>query len=88
MVRQMSGNPNNQALGYPVHVVASGSVDADILFGDFSFAYAKSNPIELQTLKERFILDGYLGLILRQRADFEWSVATTSDSPVKTLSFS
>jgi HK97 family phage major capsid protein len=74
-------------LGYPVHVIAGASAK-DIIFGDFSFAMSKSMPIELQTLKERFVVEGYLGLILRQRADFKWSVATTSDSPVKTLSFS
>jgi hypothetical protein len=53
-----------------------------------TYAVSKSMPIELRTLKERFILDGYIGLILSQRADFKWSVASTSDSPVKTLSFS
>jgi HK97 family phage major capsid protein len=73
-------------LGYPVHIVAAAAT-SDILFGDFSFAYAKSSPIELQTLKERFIDLGYLGLILRQRADFEWSVTATSNSPVKYLTF-
>jgi len=79
-------DPKPTLLGYPVHIVAA-AASSDILFGDFSFAYAKSTPIELQTLKERFVVEGYLGLIMRQRADFEWSVATTSDSPVKTLLF-
>jgi HK97 family phage major capsid protein len=69
-------------LGYAVHIL-SAAANSDCLFGDFSFAYSKSMPIELQTLKERFVLDGYLGLILRQRADFQWSVSATSNSPVK-----
>lgn len=73
-------------LDYPVHIIAAAAA-SDILFGDFSFAYAKSDAIEIQTMSERFILDGYLGLVLRQRADFKWSVATTSDSPVKVLIF-
>jgi HK97 family phage major capsid protein len=73
-------------LGYAVHILSAAAA-SDILFGDFSFAMSKSMPIELQTLKERFVLDGYLGLILRQRADFQWSVATTSNSPVKYLTF-
>ena len=73
-------------LGYPVHVVASASSN-DILFGSFSYAVAKSMPMELQTLKERFILDGYIGLILGQRADMQRTVASTSDSPCKYLTF-
>jgi HK97 family phage major capsid protein len=78
---------NPTLLGYPVHIV-NGAATKDILFGDFSYAIAKSVPMELRTLRERFILDGYIGLILQQRADFKWTVASTSDSPVKTLSFS
>jgi HK97 family phage major capsid protein len=73
--------------GYDVHIVAAASA-SDILFGDFSFAMAKSMPMEIKTLSERFCLDGYIGVLVGQRADFHWSVATTSDSPVKTLSFS
>jgi len=73
-------------LDFPVHIVAA-AASSDILFGDFSFAYSKSIGFEIQTLKERYVLDGYLGLILRQRADFQWSVATTSNSPVAYLTF-
>jgi HK97 family phage major capsid protein len=73
-------------LGYPVYVSSAAS-STDILFGDLSYAYAKSSPLQLKTLSERFILDGYIGLLMGKRADFQWSVATTSDSPVKTLSF-
>jgi HK97 family phage major capsid protein len=73
-------------LGFPVHVVAAGAA-SDILFGDFSFAFSKSMGMEVKTLTERFALDGYLGVLVGQRADFQWSVATTSNSPVKTLLF-
>ncbi len=73
-------------LDYPVHIVAAAAA-SDILFGDFSFAMAKSMPLEVKTLSERFILDGYIGLLVGQRADLQWSVATTSNSPVKTLIF-
>jgi HK97 family phage major capsid protein len=80
-------DPQPTLQNYPVHIVAAASAN-DCLFGDFSFAYAKSSAIEIQTMSERFILDGFLGLVLAQRADFKWSVATTSDSPVKHLVFS
>jgi HK97 family phage major capsid protein len=80
-------NAKPTLLGYPVYIVAAAAT-SDILFGDFSFAMSKSMPLEVKTLTERFILDGYLGVLVGQRADFQWSVATTSDSPVKTLSFS
>src|SRR5258708_7086973 len=73
-------------LDYPVHIVAAAAA-SDILFGDFSFAMAKSMPLEAKTLSERFSLDGYIGLLVGQRADLQWSVATTSNSPVKTLIF-
>lgn len=79
-------NAKPTLLGYPVHIVAAAAA-SDILFGDFSFAMSKSMGIEGKTLTERFILDGYIGLLVGQRADFKWSVATTSDSPVKTLIF-
>jgi HK97 family phage major capsid protein len=74
-------------LGYPVHVIAAAST-SDILYGDFSFAMSKSMPMEIKTLTQRFAADGYLAVLVAQRADFQWSVATTSDSPVKSLSFS
>jgi len=80
-------NAKPTLLGYPVHIVAAAAA-SDILFGDLSFAMSKSMPLEAKTLSERFILDGYIGLLIGQRADFKWSVATTSDSPVKYLTFS
>ena len=80
-------NAKPKLLDYPVHIVAAAAA-SDILFGDFSFAMSKSMPMEVKTLTERFVLDGYLGVLVGQRADFQWSVATTSDSPVKTLLFS
>jgi HK97 family phage major capsid protein len=73
-------------LGYPVYVSSAGS-STDVLFGAFDYAYSKSSPLQLKTLGERFVLDGYVGLLLGKRADFQWSVPSTSDSPVKTLSF-
>jgi HK97 family phage major capsid protein len=73
-------------LGYPVYI-SSGASANDILFGDLSYAYSKSSPLQLKTLNERFVLDGYIGLLMGKRADFQWSVATSSDSPVKYLTF-
>jgi HK97 family phage major capsid protein len=73
-------------LGYPVHIVAAAAA-SDILFGDFSFAMAKSMPLEAKTLTQRFAADGYLGVLIGQRADLQWSVPTTSNSPVKYLIF-
>jgi HK97 family phage major capsid protein len=72
--------------GYDVHIVAAAAT-SDILFGDFSFAMSKSMGIEAKTLTQRFAADGYLGVLVGQRADFQWSVATTSNSPVKYLIF-
>jgi len=79
-------NAKPTLLDYPVHIVAAAAA-SDILFGDFSFAMSKSMPLEAKTLSERFILDGYIGILIGQRADLQWSVATTSNSPVKTLIF-
>ncbi len=73
-------------VGYPVHIVAA-SAASDLLFGDFSFAMAKSMPMEVKTLHQRFAADGYMGVLVGQRADLQWSVSTTSNSPVKTLLF-
>jgi HK97 family phage major capsid protein len=73
--------------GYDVHIVAAASA-SDILFGNFSFAMSKSMPLEIKTLSQRYAADGYIGVLVGQRADLQWSAATTSDSPVKTLSFS
>jgi hypothetical protein len=72
--------------GYDVHVVAAAAA-SDILFGDFSYAMAKSMPLEIKTLTERFALDGYIGVLIGQRADLQWSVPTTSNSSVKYLIF-
>ena len=73
-------------LGYPVHIVAAAAA-SDILFGDFSFAMAKSMPFEVKTLHQRFAEVGYLGVLIGQRGDLQWSVPTTSNSPVKFLIF-
>ena len=73
-------------LGYPVHVISAAAA-SDLLFGDFSFAMAKSMPLEVKTLHQRFAEVGYLGVLIGQRADLQWSVPTTSNSPVKFLIF-
>jgi HK97 family phage major capsid protein len=73
-------------LGYPVYI-STGAASTDLIFGDLSYAYSKSTPLQLKTLNERFVLDGYIGLLMGKRADFQWSVATSSDSPVKYLTF-
>jgi HK97 family phage major capsid protein len=80
----LAANPT--LLDYPVHIVAAAAA-SDILFGDFTFAMAKSMPLEAKTLTQRFAADGYLGVLVGQRADFQWSVPTTSNSPVKFLIF-
>jgi len=80
----LSANPT--LLGYPVHVVAAAAA-ADILFGDFSYLYCKSTPVELRVLRERFVVDGYYGYLLSERAEPKWSVSATSNSPVKYLTF-
>jgi HK97 family phage major capsid protein len=72
--------------GYDVHIVAAAAA-SDILFGDFSYALSKSMPLEVKTLSQRFAADGYLGVLIGQRADLQWSVPTTSNSPVKFLIF-
>jgi hypothetical protein len=41
------------------------------VFGDLSYAYSKSTPLQLKTLNERFVLDGYIGLLMGKRADFQ-----------------
>jgi len=79
-------NAKPTLLGYPVHIVAAAAA-SDLIFGDFSFAMAKSMPLEVKTLTERFVVDGYLGVLIGQRADFQWSVPTTSNSPIKYLIF-
>ena len=78
--------PQPTLLGYPVYVVASAAA-GDILFGDFSYLYTKSTPVELRVLRERFRTEGYYGYLLSERAEAKWTVASTSDSPVKYLTF-
>ncbi len=73
-------------LDYPVHIV-TGALTNDILFGDFSYLYCKSTPVEVRVLRERFVADGYYGYLLSERAEAKWTVAATSDSPVKFLTF-
>jgi HK97 family phage major capsid protein len=73
-------------LNYPVFTVASASTN-DVQFGDYSFMFCKSTPVQLRVLRERFRLDGYYGYILNERAEAKWTVASTSDSPVKYLTF-
>jgi HK97 family phage major capsid protein len=73
-------------LGYPVHIIAQAD-DDDILLGDFSYLYGKSTPVVLKVLTERFLLQGYYGYLLSERADVKWTVAASSDSPVKYLTF-
>jgi HK97 family phage major capsid protein len=76
-----------QIRGYDVHIIAAAAA-SDILFGDFSFAMSKSMPLEIKTLSQRYAELGYIGVLVGVRTDFQWSVLTTSDSPVKSLSFS
>jgi HK97 family phage major capsid protein len=73
-------------LGYDVHIINS-AASADILFGDFSFITGKSTPVEMRVLHERFRDQGQYGYIMAERAEAKWSVASSSDSPVKYLSF-
>jgi len=74
-------------LDYPVHIVAAAAV-SDVIFGDFSYLYCKSTPVEVQVLRERFIPDGnFYAYLLSERAEAKWTVAATSDSPVKYLIF-
>src|SRR5260370_40144132 len=70
--------------GYPVHIVAA-SAASDLLFGDFSFAMAKSMPMEVKTLHQRFAADGYMGVLVGQRAHLQWSVSNSSNSPLNTV---
>jgi HK97 family phage major capsid protein len=79
-------NAKPSLLGYPVHIVAAAAA-SDILFGAFDFAMSKSMPMEVKTLTQRFAADGYLGVLIGQRADLQWSVPATSNSPVKYLIF-
>jgi hypothetical protein len=69
-----------------VHIINS-AASADILFGDFSFITGKSTPVEMRVLHERFRDQGQYGYIMAERAEAKWSVASSSDSPVKYLSF-
>lgn len=80
-------DPNPTLQNYPVYIINAGA-STDIMFGDFSFVYTKSTPVEMRVLRERFVDSGYYAYILQERAEAKWSVATTSDSPVKYLTFS
>jgi HK97 family phage major capsid protein len=73
-------------LEYPVYII-SAAASADILFGDFSYIFTKSTPVEMRVLRERFRVQGYYGYLLNERAEAKWTVASTSDSPVKYLTF-
>jgi HK97 family phage major capsid protein len=79
-------DPNPTLQGYAVYVINAGA-STDCIFGDFSFVYTKSTPVEMRVLRERYIDAGYYGYILQERAEAKWSVATSSDSPVKYLTF-
>jgi HK97 family phage major capsid protein len=78
--------PQPTLLGYPVYIIASGAA-TDILFGDWSYLYTKSTPVEMRVLPEKFVDLGFYAYLLQERAEAKWSVATTSDSPVKYLTF-
>ena len=79
-------NAEPTLLDYPVHIVAAAAA-TDILFGAFDFAMAKSMPLEVKTLTERFAESGFIGLLVGQRADLQWSVPSTSNSSIKYLIF-
>lgn len=73
-------------LGFPVHIIAQAD-DDDCLLGDFSYVYTKTTGVLMNVLRERFILNGYLGYLLSERCDVAWAVSSNSDSPVKFLTF-
>jgi HK97 family phage major capsid protein len=57
-----------------------------ILFGDFSYVFTRAMAgFDLQILKEQFITSGYIGTILRKRADMQYAVLSTADSAIKML---
>lgn len=72
--------------GYPAHLL-NGAASSDCLFGDYSFIFCKSTPVEMKVLKERYLLEGFYGYVMSVRAEAKWTVASTSDSPVKYLTF-
>jgi HK97 family phage major capsid protein len=73
-------------LNYPVYIISEAATD-DILFGDYSYLFCKYTPTEMSVLRERFRTQGYYGYLLSERSEMKWSVASTSDSPVKYLTF-
>ena len=80
-------------LGYPCFIsdyadnVATGN--HPLIFGDWSYMYSRHVPgFELRVMKERFALDGYQGIIIRQRGDIQYSVPSTSESAIKMLTIS
>jgi HK97 family phage major capsid protein len=73
---------------YPVVIcknidsVASGN--HPVLFGDFSTVFTRSIPgLDVSILREQFVLNGQVGLIVKKRADLQYSLPSTSDSAVK-----
>jgi HK97 family phage major capsid protein len=86
-------DPKPTLLGYPVFVsdyadsIATGN--RPLIFGAWSYVYSRHVPgFELQVMKERFSLDGYQGIIIRQRGDIQYSVPSTSESALKMVTIS
>jgi len=86
-------DPKPTLFNYPIFVVdyaeniATGN--HPILFGDWKYVYSRHIPgFELVVMGERFAMDGYQGLILRQRGDIQYSVPSTSESAIKTFTIS
>lgn len=77
--------------GYPVYVSDFADTAASgknpVIFGDLSYIYTRSleSGFDLQVLKEQFAVNGYIGTILRKRADMQYAVPTTADSAIKVL---
>jgi HK97 family phage major capsid protein len=86
-------DPKPTLMGYPCFIsdyadsVATGN--HPLLFGSWEYVYSRYVPgFELVVMGERFILDGYQGIILRQRGDIQYSVPSTSESAIKMLTIS
>jgi HK97 family phage major capsid protein len=84
-------DPKPTLLNYPCFVsdyadnIATGN--HPLIFGDWSYMYSRQIPgFELQVMRERFLADGnFIGVILRQRGDMQYSVPSTSQSALKML---
>jgi HK97 family phage major capsid protein len=79
--------------GYPVYICPSvdsvGSGKNPVLFGDLSYVYTRSIPsYEVKVLREQFILNRQVGLIMAKRGDLAYSLPTTADSAVKYIAVS